>query len=649
MGAFYGSVQLKSEDRDVVVRLVEAVARERGVRCLIGPCLGGWIGAYPAGDGQDQFTCQAIAERAGGIAIQLVVHDSDVLAYYLWRDGTPVDSYWSRPGYFGEGEAEQAAMTGDPIVLAAIATHADSTPEKFARVLERSEAASGFVEERLRELARLLGIENACQSFESMKEEPSGVRGWREFVEVPREDVSREQEDGRARRARINAEVKRLKKSGALLMSVSSVRHVELPSAVVGGFAVPTMCGPGMTADDELGIELYSAPFKTPRRVLSTGPWCRVVAPRGGRFAVVSDGHAPAAVYSTGDDWAAVGALPAESSGRGVVLSDDGRLAATCGRYETRVVEVATGRCVVSILGHADHHPEFHPSGEWLVAGGSWSLSVAPIRPGARWREFAVGAYWDVSPDDARGGITIPSADEVDALIAAERAEYERSVAEMAGHLAGKPAGGIRTEGLVRLPADEQARILANHRRLQQRQLDERLAYLERLRVEDAEAPRFGGETPFNPRLSADGRFLFCGTDAGLRVVDWAEVATAYDAGETVLPAPRFHVDLSHQGYDFKGIAWMPAGHVATVAEEADGAGLVFGDHFGKVRRLDLRTGEVTDLFDLPEPASATHVEFSVDGRHLSVVSNNGVGPHRPQAGRTKCFWQIWDYRAIRH
>ena len=80
------------------------------------------MGVYPEQNGQDESVGQAIAGRVGGTAIHLLVHDDDVLAYWLWRDGELVDSFHSRPGYFGEqNRAAEEAMAGRPEALADVA------------------------------------------------------------------------------------------------------------------------------------------------------------------------------------------------------------------------------------------------------------------------------------------------------------------------------------------------------------------------------------------------------------------------------------------------------------------------------------------------------------------------------------------------
>ena len=47
MGGFYGSVQVRSEDRDAVLAAAEQVAAQLNLRMLVGPVINAWIGIYP--------------------------------------------------------------------------------------------------------------------------------------------------------------------------------------------------------------------------------------------------------------------------------------------------------------------------------------------------------------------------------------------------------------------------------------------------------------------------------------------------------------------------------------------------------------------------------------------------------------------------
>jgi hypothetical protein len=102
MGGFYGSVQLRTGDHAAVLAAATAVAEAMNIKCLVGPALNGWVGVYPEGNGQDHTVGERLAAAVGGHALHLLVHDDDVLAYWLWHDGKLVDRYWSAPGYFGD-------------------------------------------------------------------------------------------------------------------------------------------------------------------------------------------------------------------------------------------------------------------------------------------------------------------------------------------------------------------------------------------------------------------------------------------------------------------------------------------------------------------------------------------------------------------
>ena len=87
MGGFYGSTQLRTADRPRVLAAAEAVARERSIKCLVGPALSGRVGVYPEGHGQNHRVGERLAAAIGGHARNVLVHDDDVPAYWLWHDG----------------------------------------------------------------------------------------------------------------------------------------------------------------------------------------------------------------------------------------------------------------------------------------------------------------------------------------------------------------------------------------------------------------------------------------------------------------------------------------------------------------------------------------------------------------------------------
>jgi hypothetical protein len=93
MGGFYGSVQVRSEDRDRVKAVAEEVARSLECRMLVAPAIDGWVGLFPEMSGQDERVGAAIAEQIDADVLHLMVHDDDVFAYWLYRESRLVDSF----------------------------------------------------------------------------------------------------------------------------------------------------------------------------------------------------------------------------------------------------------------------------------------------------------------------------------------------------------------------------------------------------------------------------------------------------------------------------------------------------------------------------------------------------------------------------
>ena len=63
MGSFYGSIQIRTDERESVLRAVEAIAAGRERRFLCGPVLSGWVGVYPDQSGQSSSDGDATAAR----------------------------------------------------------------------------------------------------------------------------------------------------------------------------------------------------------------------------------------------------------------------------------------------------------------------------------------------------------------------------------------------------------------------------------------------------------------------------------------------------------------------------------------------------------------------------------------------------------
>jgi hypothetical protein len=404
MGGFWGSVQVRGEDREPVRSAVERIATE-GRRFLIGPPLGGWIGVYPSGSGQDFGVGKDLAARLPGELIAMLVHDEDVFAYEYHRDGDRIDQYDSRPDYFHEvSDEERRSLRGRPEVL----EHLARDPTAFAAVWERLAAQAVkqevFASDLLLAFAEALGIHNALTSYEYLKEdeETDDVEGWGQFLHVP--DLSAEKARERARAAAVKAEKRRLIAEGWLLAERGGAARWPGPYPWVA----PSPDGRGFFVVWS-GV---SRQGEEPRRLLHEAPpwpdepeatsWTLgpedhgpQLSPSGRYLAAtrLTDGwkvavwdlldHRPAATVPLVDRARCVGFLPDESAIVSIGDLKDGCVAILpIDGGETRVIPFPNVKLV-----------EPHPSGSSLiVVDQSNRLHVVDIASGRVQRTHHVGA-----------------------------------------------------------------------------------------------------------------------------------------------------------------------------------------------------------------------------------------------------------------
>ena len=400
MGAFYGSTQVRREERDAVVSAVEKVARARGVKCLISPILDGWIGIYPENQGQDEQFGAAIAQRLDGVVLHMLVHDSDVMAYWLWRDHQLVDSYWSRPGYFGEeNRAKQERMAGRPEAFGSLI---GEKAEQVAEILRRDQPVFALEDERLERFAKLLGISNALNAYEYMKEgDAVGRKGWRKFTEVPADAAmarAKEQQDERnqvkEKRWLAVQERKALEKDGLLLFRDERKERMSAGYAAGGGYLVAWRDFRAGSAS----LDSYLDPWDgSTLPGLEFPPEINAMASEAsGRWLAIVAGHRIRVWDMGGEEGMVVADVPDADGAMGLAISSDGTTLAKRLRDEIVVTQIANQETLLRVAAPPTNNMAFHPSGEWIVASGkTLGLICVPQEP--RWRDLLIGGQF-VSP-----------------------------------------------------------------------------------------------------------------------------------------------------------------------------------------------------------------------------------------------------------
>src|SRR5665213_2273072 len=612
MGGFYGSVQVRTRDRAAVIAAATDAARAAGIRCLVGPEINGWIGVYPEQGGQDQGSGADMAARMGGEILHLLVHDDDVMAYWLWREGGLVDSYWSQPGYFDESQrAQQEQMAGNP---AAFGELLRGRSREMAQVLERREQAVTFEMDRLGRFAGLLGISNAVTSYEYLKAgEVEGVERIDEFIDVPADEFSAEARARLERNAAVERHKQQLKQSYVLLTDVVEERLLPRACATADGFLVAWE-GHGRT---ESRIELYRPPWgeAEPGEIETGGQVNCVASDADGSHIAMALGNRVVAWTTRG--WKPLMELIESDWALLTALSADGKLLAYSSRQAVYVSEIGSGRPVTALGGREGSALAIHPSNEWIVSAGSavWAARVDGALP---WRELYVGGRAPLPGGLSAAAQKQMSGVDLEAMEKKWRDQIDGAIAQM--HKPGKTA-----------PPE----MLANMRQQLEKQIGHMRAHFARLKEGNLPAPRRGNETAMTAGFSRDGRWMWCGTDKGLHVYEWSSVAGA--TGEQMPPAV----------WSYAAGAGEPSARATMVyaaIEEPGGNALVFGGLAGQLWRLDLATGQARELAALPDGGAIISLCISRDASAIGICSRPALGDTHAVAQDERAVWQIWSY-----
>jgi len=159
MGAFYGNITLKGPSQESVA---DALC---GRRAMVTPNIGHYIVAFDSVcDDQDAEATQALTSRLSGElrcpALAVIIHDDDVLGYFLFQDGQLIDWYNSCPSYFDFGSSKEPSgpTGGDAERLCAAFGVGNS--QEVESILRKQQGNGGYVfeTERHRDLIRALSL-----------------------------------------------------------------------------------------------------------------------------------------------------------------------------------------------------------------------------------------------------------------------------------------------------------------------------------------------------------------------------------------------------------------------------------------------------------------------------------------------------------
>jgi hypothetical protein len=649
MGAFYGSVYFRTEDRDAVRRTLEQVAQKPRCRFLLGPALGGWVAAYPEMHGQDERVVKAVVKHFPGEALHVLVHDSDIFAYGFYRNGEPVDEYNSCPDYFEEAPPHvKEACRGRPERLAHLLAPGKTLAELEGLLSEEAERPL-FADDLLRDFAELLGLPNALTSYEYLKAgETDDTEGWDQFQHVP--DDSGEKARKREAEESIERVKERMRAEGLLRLEKAADEGGLVPAVPVwcpdregsGFLAIWSRLGAGASP---AALERYAPPWEGPAATelkLQGMPQNLVLSPSGRYLA--ADGYLPEWKMRLWDlDTRSVVADTAQHRGATWVgfSPDEQFLILLCptGQAvgEGVILKLPGGRRVTSFPVPNVQRAAVHPSGVLLVADPLGRLTLLDLPSGSVRKTLFVGGRHDLGPLHQAFAAQAQQAMaqmDPDALEQQMRAGMEKQIKHVEQAVRRGPLPpGMTAEKFIEAFKQQMEKTIAQMRQ----QFEQR----KQAGAGAVAVPERGKETVSCLECSADGRLVFAGTDQGVRVFSWDGVTAATES----TPLPLFTAEAEPVAVEVGHGMTTTQRMVYALAHDAAGNRLLFGGLEGKARFLDLVTGRCGTLLDPPGRPALQRLGLSRDRGALCCTCQPDLFAQGRQ--RRPALLQVWNYAAL--
>jgi WD40 repeat protein len=588
MGGHYGSIHIRTDDFEAVRSAVAEIARERRLKFLIAPVIGGWVSVFPENNGQDPSISEPLVQLLPDKEfIQCLVHDDDIFAYCFFQDGSLKDRYNSCPTYFGDKNPEPRG--GNAQSLAHLLVKGGTVP-KLQALLDRERFDLEM--ERFDKFAALLGLPNAVTAYEYLQSgERDGIKHWQKFVHVP--DLTAEKDAKRAAAAKARSEMKRLVREGVLLT-------------------------------DLIGEQL------SPRSRFSSPKWCVNHATNGVLIAwspawsTGSDSRLPLLHFQSGS-WKPQPA-DIELPGRvhELTMSESGRWLAVEGS-ERQIWDMATGvshRLVAEARSVSSAC--FSPDEQFYFSGSENGVKIVPLADVQAVRPIPLSLMakeMKIHP----GGRILAIIDNYGILILINLETFQ-----------------IITQAWIK----ERFGILPEHLRGAMVE-DAKKSFFELLASDKSpsEQEKFRNESDrhFLPKdpirtttFSPDGKWLFCGTREGLHALEWKEVAACPDMSPVT---SRFFVRADIVEKELPGGTVHKSSLVYAVVFDSARERVLFSGLEGKVRYLELASGKFGDLLVPPDPVPMFECGLLPD-RSALVCTSVKLGLNQ----KSPSHFQVWSY-----
>lgn len=590
MGAHFGSIHVRTEDRDEVKHAVEAIVSKRTGKFLIAPPIDGWVAIFPENNGQDDSVSEALMKKLPDkTIIQSLVHDDDIFAYWYFENGALKDRYNSCPNYFDDKNTEPrggnaqafAELLKDSKKISKLQALLDSKPMTFES-------------ERLEQFAALLDLPNAITGYDYLLDgERDGIQQWKQFIHVP--DLTAERKAKHAAKTQAKLESKCLEKKGVLILEKTGP---ATGNRVIHSF--PIWCIDATTSDvllawsenplgDTVSTPVFRVNNKTGEETLTalqiSGRVSSMAVDPSGKWLAVgcAFGDWKLQLWSIGDG-KLVSEIPQKRAGDAVCFSASGETLFSLSQGTVTVIKLA-----------APDKPEFihlfaggqamapHPNGEHLVVEAEGLLAIIHLPTLS-----LVKTVWIL---DSPGPI---------------RTLMEQRGAQLAEQFEKTLAVRLSPEQMVEYKARQTRHFL----------------------------PKQGVRCM---AFSPSGKNVVCGTNAGVCVVDWEQMLAAHDMTSVNPVAFTKAEPLTREDGN-------PANQlIYAVPLDVKKERILFSGLEGKIRFANLKERRVGDLLIPPFRWPFSHLELTPDRSTLVATA-----VHLQIGGkREPTKFQLWNYSAL--
>jgi hypothetical protein len=627
MGAFYGSIHVRTENSDVVQKALNDAAKEANYKFLLGPAINGWISVFPDNGGQNAGISTEIAKCLPCDIFHLVVHDDDIFSYYFYRNGRGIDQYNSCPDYFEKvSDEEKQQLQGRPELFQDLLLKPESLKQLKTLLAANGETFT-FEQERMAQFVELLGLQNALSSYEYLQQgERDEIKGWKQFIHIP--DLSAEKAAKRAAQALIKAEKKRLQKEGVLLAEIKrpnpkSGYHKSIVWEVDSANNGLTLEWNPIHISGPINAEQNTTEFFTIQV-----PWNTPLLPVGLKtdsaphiFRISPSANWLVASFASGDwriwDWRnkklAFEVRHARAVSWMAFSQDEQWVYSLCGE-KFIVTSMAEKRPVITIKGlDGARGAAVHPSGKLIAVGLQSKLGIIDVEKGQ-----LIKTLW-VNRRMEKTDLFRNASKEVMLQTCLKRLLENSKIREKLGVGTELHAAILQdSKAIEQLSAEVQQKI---------KSMIDKVRYFEHETTEHI----------FDVRFSPNGEQLFIASN-GIRVLDWNKLLSANEDA----PAPEFSVDAPKD--DEQDLNSRPLAY--SVRFDSERNILVSSCLAGIIQYLNIKNGQSGTLLKPPDEVSIWRLELTSDRKALCYHCASRPRDRKNNKTDFNCV-QIWNYPAL--